>query len=75
VVQNLDTQFRIRAFQIRDKRPALFIYQDLNQGPNGFAFVGGAGGVLPKPPVVFGFFVEESNVSRTGVREGRRIDG
>ena len=47
IVQNLDAQLGVLAFQTRHESPAFFIYQDFSQRPNGFAFIGSAGDVLP----------------------------
>ena len=54
VVQNLDTELGVRAFQGPDEDPALSIDQDLSQDPNGLAFVARAGDVPPEPWIIFG---------------------
>jgi len=68
IVQNLNTQLGVLAFQTRHESPAFFIYQDFSQLPNGFAFVGGAGDVLPQPLVVFGHDLSRKVGSIVGVR-------
>lgn len=49
VVQNLDTQLGLLAFQTWNKDPALPLYQDFGDGPNNFGIVGRMDNLLPKP--------------------------
>ena len=54
VVQNLDAQLGVRAFQGPDEGPALPIDQDLSQGSNCLAFVPCAADVFPELWIIFG---------------------
>ena len=54
MVQNLDTQLSVRAFQGADEGPALSVDQDLSQGLNGLVFVPRAGDIFPELWVIFG---------------------
>ena len=71
MVQNLDTQLRVRWLEIQDERSAVIRRQDLGQGPNGFRLIRCVTSVFPQLVGINGHLVHEVGRWKLGAKRSQ----